>query len=330
MKAPALETIDRAIDILRDRDAQVSLHRDGVTPLPYFSYEGDQLTSPQSEFYGIYALRNAFRGLFLAVNYFASAERLIVTDLHAPSVALSYTSSYHVLMSFLALHGRVYTDWRVKSLHEKVGSGKTVVAIWTSDRKWKFEPRPQSHEIRWRELVPIFSNRSYKIPNYFHRLFRYHWRGRYKNKLPWDEWAERFASGERVSRGEPYKIRDVLPEFLSTIARTRHRAMYEAFGSDPAVAEALTNRETFSRKGIDRKAKNYFVFASELFADVTDTLYGFIERKRVREEIRRLVFLGVTGPWMDSPHFDAVIHEEISDRLTGAMNWLIHGRIDGE
>lgn len=328
MQAPALESIKEAIGLLRDRDAEVSYKRDETVPLPHFDRADGEITSPQVEYFGIYALRNAFRGLLLGVNYLAAAERLLPSDLYGPIVSLSYSAAYHALLSLLALHGRVYVDWRYGSLRKVVGGRRTVVAILKKNGSWKFEGRSLSHETRWRELVPLFSPQEYPIPPYFKRLFRYHWAGRYKDQIPLEEWMSRLAAGEEVSRGTPYEIRDVLPEFLSEIARTRHTALYDSFGADPWVTEALGNRDTFSTKGIERQAEHYFVFAAELFEDVSEALWDYISRLRLRKELRDLVFLGVVHPWLDSPRFGDLLLEELGDRLRGLYLWLHYGTVD--
>lgn len=166
------------VEIIDDRDPtsldDKSIHDVLLTPwatcidpeLPWFSKLPDgRFITPQETIFGYYALRNILRGLFLGASFLPPGDTLLKKGFLSSSVAIYYTASFHLVLAYLSLEGRVvitpvhgppYIE-----LDESYGSGEykpipgnptAICAILTSDCRWVFEGRTRTHRAYWAEL----------------------------------------------------------------------------------------------------------------------------------------------------------------------------------
>jgi len=319
-----LANIRKSLKLLNTGDIRLSLLPDDCTWRPIVRNTPEGIVCPQADYFGFYALRNAFRGVLLGANYLASGQAILVQSLYGPAVTLFYTASFHALHSFLALNGRVVIELTPTKKGHAEDIGDMVIAILNKKNQWIFEPRKRSHVGRWLELESIFAPRKYEIPAYFKDLFDYFFtgRGHYKCKVPLKEYVRRTSKGEKISPGTPYEVRDKLKEFLRMVAETRHIAMYESFGSDPVVVEGLINRDIFSTRGIDRQANQFERFATTFFQDITERLNWLIEQIEIEKDVRSWLFVSVYTQPFDEPEYDILYPENLASDLKSLHDWL--------
>ncbi len=150
-------------------------------PVPWFYRNHQTIESPQEAFFGFYALRNIIRGIFLSVRFIQAGDLLYRTHFMASSVFSYYTASFHLLHSFLASHGRVIVDQvhggpvkRLNHQYSPLDPGtQVIVAILTRKNTWQFEKRSRSHSRRWEELMPIFRELSFEVPDFLRTFLSY-------------------------------------------------------------------------------------------------------------------------------------------------------------
>jgi hypothetical protein len=251
------------------------------------------------------------RGVLMAVNFQAAAERALADELYGPAVTASYTSAFHALHGFLALHGRVFLDmlWRPGDSHVTTG-------VLTRHNEWIFERRPfAAHRGRWCELQQIFIGREEDAPACFHELFDFLFRGRHQSGIPLIE---------IIKNPNRYRLRmpDRFEDFLGQISEARHAAIYAAAGEDPYVVEALVNRDTFSSLGIDGHARAFVAFAEGLLRTTTDEILARFGEIKASPGVRTLFSLGVRMPWFDEPKLTLLASADLQAALAIVDHWL--------
>lgn len=110
------KSLDKSEIEIIDKRGTKSRHDDLITALatsinpelPWFrKLPGGQLVTPQEPIFGYYALRNILRGLFLGASFVPPGDTLLATMFLSPSIAMYYTASFHLILAYLALQGRV-------------------------------------------------------------------------------------------------------------------------------------------------------------------------------------------------------------------------------
>lgn len=307
--------IKKSIDFLNSDGPEFGFDVEDLTLHPYFYKENSHIKCFQEKFIGFYALCNSFRGLFLGINYLNAGHFLLSKELYGPSILSFYTSCFHDLHAFLALHSRVLIDpafWvkiTPKGEKEKIKLNNyrdvpPVMAILTKNNSWKFELRKRTHKSRWFELEQVFSQKSNDIPDYFNGLFNYMYRGVYQKGIPP---IEIFHDRNKYR----IKIEENLSEFLLRISQIRHNALYQSFGEDPNVVEALVNRDTYSTKGINRQADEFGIFSWSFSENISHTLCDFLSETHISDKIRKSIFVCVYHPWFDMPKINEIPYEKL-------------------
>ena len=228
-----------SLNVLANENLHFGLDRPGWHPFPAFSRTEDEINCPQMSFFGYYALRLALRGILLGVNFLSAGEAIRRKRSFGPIVLLFYTSAYHSLQCFLSFNGRVPFDEKEYSKIEGSASIGSIVAILTESNDWRFEKIKRNHVDRWNQLKSIFASDESYIPECFHQLFQDFLIDREKNPMPLIERLKRRAEGKTIEPGIRYKTHELMEEFLREIIHSRHHAMYDSFGSDPGVYQAI-------------------------------------------------------------------------------------------
>lgn len=290
-----------------------------LTPWPVF-YRADQtIECAQSDFFGFYALRRLLSSTLRAVNFQIAGALVATQRLYAPAVGLFYTSAYHALHSYLALNGVViYGSFHWPFPEESPqGSGRPlqVAARLTKDNRWIFEPRRPSHARRWLELRPILRRPAGDIPDYFHRLF--------------DAWFPGLRrDGATITEvlkdpvGTKACLTDHLDLFLGRLAEARAEALYNAFGEDADVVDALANRDAFTTLGIERHSAELGLFSQELLQDVASTARLLLEKSQMSSEVRRMLIVSLIYPTHDPPRVDGWADNPVARDIQYIQDWL--------
>jgi hypothetical protein len=265
---------------------------------PVFYLTEDELRSPQSDYFGFFALRCAVDRVLMSINYLAASQIVLEKRLFGPSISQSYTAAYHGVHAYLALHGRVieakpHMPLRKATLGMSEHVPAAVKAKLTRNNTWVFESCARAHAAVWGSLVELFAGRKFLIPHYFLRLFDYMYH------MERDPAVALKGSLKHPDEGMP-KIRDRLQEFLGRIAETRHLALYRSSGADPYAMDMVLNQEG-SGAGMDVQAREFHRFAAGLLEDAATSCCEILRCTEVGDEACRYLNTGFL--WFDTPDF---------------------------
>ena len=317
--------VQRANDRVKDFPL-FEINPDGFAMRPVFGEP--PLRCLRDQYFGFYVVPNAAAGLLRSVNFLVASDSALVQRLHAPSIAMSYTASYHVLSAFLALNGRLWIDkpWferrhendkQSDSRIDSAGDGtRVVVARLTKGNSWIYEKGRRSHKARWRDLVSLFTPSDFKIPSSLQELFGYIYRGRHK---PCPDLLELLRNREKYR----YQIREVLQAFLDEISDTRHVSLYRGFGSDPAVWEALVNRDTHDASLLDLQARAFRDFAFRFASEVSQELHSLLRTLSLPSSLAEKIGLRVyLAEYLDEPEVGLVADTKIQQHCADIRGML--------
>jgi hypothetical protein len=311
---------DHDFQVIADSDASYerpfALHG-SLTIQPVLYTDGSMIHCAQADYVGFYAFQQAVRCLLLGVNHHVAGDLLVTSDLYGPAVASYYTSAYHALHAFLALEGRVFFEspiWPIPSRRPTHGRRGPFIGLLTRNNSWVFESRQRTHRAKWREVRQAFPQPN-DLPHAFHGLFDYMYQGVFQRGAdPVDV----------IQNPDRFRIRlaDRFTEFLNRIAETRHQSIYESFGSDPHVVEALWNRDAFSTSGIDNQSLHFGGFAGTLLLNVASNVQNLIEKLNPTPEVRTALLLSIHIPWFDEPQIDSISIPVLQSTVTTINDWI--------
>ncbi len=201
------------------------------------------------------------------------------------------------------------------------------MAKLTKANTWVFERRTKAHAWRWLELKQLWAGRDAAPPDYFQDLFRFLFRGRrnWEEGVSRSEQLEAYLDGRIGQEAIRPTLRDNLDEFLRMIPQLRHDGMYQSFGEDPAVIEALINRDTLSSYGIDGQANAVALFSWGFAQDVTGLLRVLVDEIDVPEPVKTFLRLNVHLPWFDEPRLNKCGHHGVRTAMSFLTGWLRGG-----
>jgi hypothetical protein len=283
---------------------------------PIFYRINRDLCCAQTDFFGFYLLSQGIRSCLSSVNFHIAGCITLESELYAPAVALFYTSAYHALSGFLAVHGRVLLDSEVFTWISSEEKPPVIAACLTKNNNWKYERRTRSHTARWLELKNLFALNNFQIPSYFRQLFR-------------SLYGSRRKPGATVYQllTEPDKYRaqieDYTDDFLKRIAEVRHAALYKSSGEDPHVVEAMVNREPVYSANLGRHAQEIGVFSQGLLDDASRSIRDMIESVVVHNEVKLYLYLGAGQPWVDEARCDLWGANSIQQNVDFIQRWLM-------
>lgn len=293
--------------------------RGSLTVDPVLYNDGARVVCAQSEYLGFYALKQVIRGILQGINYQIAGDILASAELYGPAVAAYYTAAFHALNSFLALEGRVFLDntiWPLVLDSEPVEQRDPFIAMLTRHNAWVFEPRSRNHRQKWLEVSQAYVSRPEDLPDCFHNLFRYMYRGVSQPNVD---------IMEKIQNPSKYRLQlsDRFEEFLIRIAETRHRAIYASFGSDPDIVEGLWNRDLFSTRGIDNQTSEFGAFSDSLLTHVSLETHELINDLNPNPEVRKVFGLSVHLLWFDDPLIDSISNPRLRGYVTDINAWII-------
>jgi hypothetical protein len=204
--------------------------------------------------------------------------------------------------------------WPIRSRSPAPAGRGTFIGLLTRNNSWVFEPRQRNHRAKWRELRQAFPQPD-DLPDAFHDLFDYMYRGVFQRGAD---------LVDVIQNPDQFRIRltDRFTEFLNRIAETRHRSIYESFGSDPDVVEALWNRDAFSTRGIDNQSLHFGGFAGALLLKVASDVQGLIENLNPTPDVRTALLWSIHMPWFDAPQIDSISMPTLQSTVTTINDWI--------
>lgn len=334
MKALVATNIRKAVEKLNTIKASLDFQLCGLYPRPVFYGQKQNIISAQSDFFGFYVLANAIRSMLRGINFIVASQCVLESKLLSPSVALSYTAGFHGLMAHLALEGHPFFENGCFAWAEKRSDGTLAVvkpptdllfiaAVLKKNNTWSFDCRKRSHKTCWRELLQLFDKGSYTIPKYYRDLFEYLFRGRQK-ELGVRAVMESIKN-PAFREANKFHFEDAKKEFLDRIAEIRHRALYEAFGEDPGVVEAMWNNDVTSSLGIERQAVEFYSFSEAMLDHVSLDIVDLISLLNPIISVRNALCICTYIQWFDTPISDHVPHEVLESRTRWIEKWLNEG-----
>lgn len=293
---------------------------------PKFDIIQNQIISPHSSTFSIYALKMALRGVLLGANYLIAADLSKNQKLHGPAILSYYTTCFQLLHSYLALNGLVIIDpvLPVFSAKDKGFNLQAILAIFSANNsKWTFNKIRRNHEGRWYNLKQIFTKGD-DVPLCFRNLFDSWYGHLIKEDIPLCDKIDANMHGRKI--GTPLSVIDKIDEFLSRISETRHFSLYNSFGSDPKIVEDLQNRDIFCDIGIDRQVIIFKRFTYEFYTLCLYELKQLINSMRFNKKTRQYLLLLVSSPDFDEPQIELIEQETIRNDLNLLYNWFFNSR----
>lgn len=290
----------------------VTILEQGININPTFFKRNDQIKCVQEYFFGVYALRLIFRGLILATNHFVAGKNLEKEMLFGPAISCFYSASFHLLHSYLALNGKVFIE-PVKStrlIEPSFSPDIRKILLGVYQKKgntWSFQVKSRNHKDKWAELKSLLALPKTR-PESFSVLFCYF----YGADLSW----------VRSKEGHAFEfdkyLNDRMDGFIEMIANTRHFSIYQSFGSDPEVVDAIVNGETFNDRVMDSQMAAFSKFSEQLYFECLELVSLLVDGIKIDNAVREAISLLVFHPYFDTPKVSLVKNEELRFRL----KWL--------
>ena len=281
----------------------------------FFLNNRNEINSPQTDFFGFYALKNIIRGVLMAVNFLDSGNILEQNKFVSSSISMFYSASYHLLYSFLALNGRVIIDNSKGPIVIDFGETSSsmghdvnfpydvVVAKLTHSNKWKFENRPRNHSSKWRDLAEVFNNNNFALPEYFKKYFSY---------------SNHYGPYTKYNENEK-KYYEYL---LEDITQIRHNANYGNYGFDDFAFDSIINRDGEYYNALNLKVSYFKTFTNDFFDDVLDKSLYLIDNLDLNETTNKNLRSSILYPPLEFYNFSEHTRADIKDKITKLILWV--------
>ena len=291
---------------------------DDLVPVPRFDCSDKELVTPQSRFMGFYALRNAIRGVLIGAGYYKAGIETRRQELYGPSVTMFYTASFHLAISFLALHGRVLMS-PVCSLEKATANGtakasagselrsgkkspEMVMCTLTKSGTWTVEGRRRNHRTVWREVDCVLPSGQEVIPAYVTRFLNY---------IGESELSMRNAT-------------------VQDIPNLRHGALYEGFGTDRVAYGEIVSRQGNLTRPLANKVEQFDAFAAGMLGDVLSDITQLVTNLPMGHDLRRSLVASIYSLPFDLPTDDWLVESDHYDLFTKMVSWLLYDYSRGE
>jgi len=208
-------------------------------------YKDSNLCSPQQDFFGFYALRNAIRGCLVSCRFIEGGNLLNTSGYYALSTIAYYSAAFQLLTSFLAINGKTIVQYPVNSLINTPSKlPEQICAKLTRNNRWNFEGLGLSHKQIWSLLACVFAE-SYKdsIPSFFIDFLKYI--AKLNNKT-----------------FEPTNLKEI----IESVPNLRHQALYAGFGFDRIEYENAMTRSTSRDSEINKLSCSLQSFSQDLLS----------------------------------------------------------------
>lgn len=296
---------------LNRRELELGFSPNSLRPLPRFFGNPRDINCRDSDLFALHTIINAIREVRRAVNFVVASSHLYDTELYAPCIVTGYTSAFHALSAHLSIEGRSHFDhliWSSSIDEIETPPVKIVVGILTRNNQWKYEPRRQSHTIRWREIRQLIHRQNYKLPKCFNDLFNYLYSATFRKGV---------SPIEILKNPEIHRVQmlEVLPDFLEKIAHARHHAMYNSAGEDPRAVEGLWNGDPHAASYLHMQGEAFMSFAHELLRSVLADILDLFDDVKLLKKSRSDLGLCISIPWYDEPQLDKLKPGALKDEL---------------
>lgn len=300
----------------------IPMLKEGLPLEPTFYYEkNDGNISPvQDEVFGIYMIRNIYRGCLLSINHILGGQILLEKKLFAPSLTSIYAGSFHLLNSLLAKKGKVIEPL-IYVENKKIIESKSfqVNASFSKKNKtWHFNKMALDHKKKWRLINDLF--RTNKYPAYFNPLFKYWFGNEHKGTLTLHEYANKVINGEEIER---YTFNEKINEFLDYFIGFRHMASYKSFGGDIFFYNYIINAKPYDLLPdmMDNHCRMYLKFAENLLLDVIDTINFLTNNLEIDEKYKQFLWRSINQPAFDTPAIN-MFNKETETNLREILKWF--------
>jgi hypothetical protein len=262
--------------------------------------------SPQKEIIAFYGLRNIARGCLISSRFIEGGNLLDESGFYALSVAAYYSAVFQVLITFLALNGKVIITSPVDRQLNIQDVPKQLVAKLSRDNEWTLHGASRDHKAIWGFLSEVF-NENYKngIPGFFTEFLMY------IAKL--NQFTLDLTDKKEVEC------------VVKSIPSLRHQALYAGFGFDRTKFERAIKEQVEYNSQIDTLSKMLKAFAVNLLSyclEETLILKGKIE---MLEGFASLRFILRNSIWF--PPFEATKdlnlgESDIEAKIKILQKWL--------
>ncbi len=188
------------------------------SPVPYFykSNSKNEILSPQKDFFAFYALRNIIRGCLVSCRFIEGGNLLHTSGFYALSTISYYSAAFQILITFLALNGKVLISYPnpLLNLTTKTLPDLLIAKLSKDNNTWVFEGLSRDHKTIWRCLSEVLDNIDKgKIPSFFNDFFDY------------------IVENNNLQTN-PQDGKTLLEKTVEKIPDLRHAAIYSGFGFD--------------------------------------------------------------------------------------------------
>jgi hypothetical protein len=285
-------------------------------PIPWFYRDSSKnIRSPQEDFFGLYALRSIYRGIFIGMRFIQAGDLLHKRGFYSSSIISYYTGSYHLLNAFLSLNGHIYIDQVLGPLGITKSDSiisttygslnpdlEVIMAILKKNNEWKFEPRTRNHKTKWKEIEAILIKLDKNILEIFISFFTY----------------------VLSCKKDSYSLKELIKNGLQRLIYIRHESVYMGYGYDDYVHDRITNRETDSGYGLDFKSKIYRDFALGLLTYSVDGIVVLKNQISIEnwDENKVLLGSGIFTPPFEMENFKINGKHKLGNKIASIYNWI--------
>ncbi|MBU1862685.1 MAG: hypothetical protein KKH94_03350 [Candidatus Omnitrophica bacterium] len=212
--------------------------------------------APSTPSFAVCAIKTILRSILLSFRFIQSGDLLLDKKFYSLSVFSYYTASFHILQSFLALHGRIIVRPTDNQRQELGLSKALIMSRLTKHNRWCFEGFSQNHDSMWREASDIFEATCNDILKHFLFFFEYI---------------------IAIEQSPPSDKQQLISEGLKRFPKIRHEAIYEGYGFDDYVFNSVISdeKDRFSLKELESKAIVYKMFASQFLKLTLKEIFEF-------------------------------------------------------
>lgn len=299
---------------------------DDVWMIPRFTLKAGVPWSSALDYFAVYSLRSAYRGVLTGANYLGAGGVVFEREMNAPAISMFYSAAYHAAGALASLSGRVWFDLTHDTQTVQEIGRDVIVACLTKDNRWVLEGvKNRNHQSWWMQLRAPLRDLDRPAPPYFQELLDHYSVGIYKSGPSLHDVLKALVEGRPDPR-QRYKLHERVDWLLHELAETRHIAHYSGLGVDPSYVDALTNGEVgggqdhLRAQAIGNFAANALLHAGAMILQVREAV-------QLPEELEKALILGVHSPWFDKPSLEQVESYEMRHVVERLLEQVRLGRL---
>src|SRR5262245_47676491 len=141
---------------------------ENILMIPRFVLRDEAPWSPALEYFALYALRSAYRGVLIGTSFLRAACVVFEREMNAPAISMFYTAAYHAAGALASLSGRVWFDLTHDTQTVREIGRDVLVACLTKDSRWVIEGvKNRNHRSWWMQLRDPLRELDRPAPPYF-------------------------------------------------------------------------------------------------------------------------------------------------------------------